>query len=64
MAKKKFKFKSRRPLDLDALFRKRAWMQQLALDKIAETFPDPDERAAYIESLLNGLDNEPIKENG
>ena len=61
MAKKRFK--SRRPLDTTVLFRKRAFMQQLALAKIKQEFPDPDERAAYIEALLNGLENEPIVEN-
>lgn len=63
MAKKKLKFKRRRHLDVERLFRKKADEQLFRMDwSLRQAFPDPVKRAEYIEALMEGLEDEPTSE--
>ena len=61
--KKKPKIKRRRKLNTDELFNKKAKKRFLIMDfSIREAFPNSEERTNYINSLIEGLETEPIKE--
>jgi hypothetical protein len=60
---KKPKFKIRRKLDRRDLFKKKVAKEDpdfARLDEgLKETFPDPKDRYAYINALIEGLEHEP-----
>lgn len=64
MKKKKLKFKKRRHIDIDQLFKKKADNQLMMMDySIRQAFPDLVERQKYIRDLIAGLEKEKICEN-
>jgi len=64
MAKKKLKFKKRRSINSDQLFKKKADQQLMMMDwSIRKAFPDPVERQRYIKNLITGLEKEKTCEN-
>ena len=64
MSKKKLKFKKRRHLNTDQLFKKKVDQQLMMMDwSIRKAFPDPVERQEYIQDLIKGLEEEEICEN-
>jgi len=59
MSKKKLKFKKRRSVSSEDLFKKKADTKLLWMDwSIRQAFPDPVEREKYIQSLVKGLEEE------
>jgi len=64
MSKKKLKFKKRRHLNTDQLFKKKIDQQLMMMDwSIRKAFPDPVERQKYIRDLIAGLEKEETCEN-
>ena len=64
MKKKKLKFKKRRSVSSDQLFKRKANQQLMMMDwSIRKAFPDPVERQEYIRSLIDGLEKEKTCEN-
>ena len=64
MAKKKLKFKKRRSINSDQLFKKKADKQLMLMDwSIRKAFSDPVERQEYIQDLIDGLEKEKTCEN-
>lgn len=63
MSKKKLKFKKRRHLDIEQLFKRKADAKLLWMDwSIRQAFPDPVKRQKYIEDLIKGLEDESTSE--
>lgn len=59
MSKKKLKFKKRRSISSDQLFKRKTDDQLTIMDwSIRKAFPDPIERQKYIKDLINGLEKE------
>lgn len=56
MAKKKLKFKKRRHITSEQLFKQKMDNQLMLMDwQIRQAFPDPVERQKYIAALYKGL---------
>lgn len=63
MAKKKLKFKKRRSISSEELFKRKVDVKLLWMDwSIRQAFPDPVKRQEYIQALIKGLENEPTLE--
>ena len=61
--KRKLRFKKRRTLTSEELFKKKAIRELFITDiSIRNAFPDPKERLEYIEALIQGLEKEPMLE--
>lgn len=59
MAKKKSKFKKRRHITSEQLFKQKADSQLMLMDwQIRQAFPDPVKRQEYIAALYKGLAEE------
>jgi len=59
VAKKKLKFKKRRSISSDQLFKRKADEQLMLMDwSIRQAFPDPVKRQKYIRNLIDGLEKE------
>ena len=59
MAKKKLKFKKRRHISSDQLFKRKVDEQLMLMDwSIRQAFPDPVKRQKYIKDLIEGLEKE------
>ena len=59
MKKKKLKFKKRRSINSEELFKKKADLKLLWMDwSIRQAFPDLVERQKYMEALIEGLEKE------
>lgn len=57
--KKKLRFKKRRSISKDELFKRRMDTHLLWMDySIRQAFPDPVERQKYIKDLIKGLEEE------
>ena len=57
--KKKLKFKKRRSISSDQLFKRKVDEQLMMMDwSIRKAFPDPVERQKYIQALIEGLETE------
>lgn len=65
MKKKKLKFKKRRSISSDQLFKKKADARLLQMDwSLRQAFPDSKERQEYIDALIKGLEEEETFEPG
>lgn len=65
MAKKKLKFKRRRRISSEQLFKKKVDEQLMLMDwSIRQSFLDPVERQKYIRDLMEGLGKEKTYELG
>lgn len=63
MSKKKLKFKKRRSISSDQLFKRKVDEQLMLMDwSIRQAFPDPVERQKYIRDLIDGLETEKTSE--
>lgn len=59
MSKKKLRFRKRRSISSDQLFKKKADEQLMLMDwSIRQSFPDPVKRQKYIKALIKGLEEE------
>jgi len=67
MAKKKLKFKKRRKLDRRELFKNKVAKEDLYFDwmykKLKSIFPNKKDRSAYINALIQGMEQEPNLEH-
>ncbi len=65
MAKKKLKFKRRRHISSDQLFKRKVDERLMLMDwSIRQAFPDPEKRQKYIRDLIEGLGKEKTYELG
>lgn len=65
MSKKRLKFKKRRYISADQLFKKKADRQLMLMDwSLRRAFPDPVKRQKYLQDLIEGLGKEKTYELG